>query len=361
MSKHPPVSYVDYLRIPEILSLQKRKSEEYGKPAHDEMLFIVVHQTYELWFKQILTELDSALEIFSHDRIDEGAMATAVARLKRIASIQRLLLEQVTVLETMTPLDFLEFRGYLYPASGFQSAQFREIENKLGLKRAARLDYNSKPYVAALSDDERAKIESVEAAPSFFDRLEAWLARTPFVDTQDFQFWHAYRGAVGRMFERDRETVETNPLLGPADRERNLKSIAAHEATFEALFDDAKFEASRAAGQWRFSHRAVRAALLIQLYRDQPILHMPHLLLTALQDIDENFTQWRYRHALMAHRMLGGKIGTGGSAGADYLRAATEKHRIYTDLFNLATFFIPRSELPPLPPAAKRQLGFRYE
>ena len=361
MAKHfPPISYNEYLKVPELVSLQSRRSAQFGRPAHDETLFIIVHQTYELWFKQILTELNSAIEIFRQPLIDESAMGSAVARLQRVVSVQRLLLEQITVLETMTPLDFLEFREFIYPASGFQSAQFREIENKLGLQRTERLDFNAQPYLAYVDPAERERLVESERTPSLFDLLESWLARTPFLESENFEFWAEYRRAVARMFDRDRGVVEGNPLLNAVERERNVAELSAHEKTFDALFDPVVYEQARAEGQWRFSHRAIRACLLIQLYRNQPILHLPHLLLTALQDIDEGFTQWRYRHALMAHRMLGAKIGTGGSSGASYLRAATEKHRIYLDLFSLATYLIPRSELPALPPEARKQLGFYH-
>src|SRR5215470_4039776 len=131
----PPVDYAEYLKLDRLLSSQEPKSAAYGRPAHDEMLFIVVHQAYELWFKQILHELDSVLALFRADSVDERSIGTAVSRLDRIVEIQKLLVDQLRVLETMTPLDFLDFRDMLVPASGFESVQFRLIENKLGLAR----------------------------------------------------------------------------------------------------------------------------------------------------------------------------------------------------------------------------------
>ncbi|MBY0384308.1 tryptophan 2,3-dioxygenase, partial [bacterium] len=98
----------------------------------------------------------------------------------------------------------------------------------------------------------------------------------------------------------------------------------------------------------------------VQLYRDEPLLQSPFHLITCLQDIDENFTQWRQRHAQMAHRMLGAKMGTGGSSGHKYLAAAADKHKVFTDLFNLSTFLIPKSQLPELPQDLKKKLGFQY-
>ncbi len=116
----------------------------------------------------------------------------------------------------------------------------------------------------------------------------------------------------------------------------------------------------RIAGNSRYSYKAMHAALLIQLHRDQPILQTPFRIIQALLDIDEAMTTWRYRHAMMAMRMLGQKIGTGGSSGHKYLSEATAKHKIFGDFFNLTTFFIPRSQVPPLPEEIARRMSFRY-
>ncbi len=355
---YPTIGYSEYLKIPELLQQQKLRSEEFGRPAHDEMLFIITHQTYELWFKQILTELDSVLSVFKAERIREIEMGRAVSRLQRITEIQKLLIQQVSVIETMTPLDFLDFRDMLYPASGFQSVQNRVIENKLGLKSDARLTYNSLPYHSFVSEDDRAKMVAAESEPSLFERVDAWLSRTPFLKTGGFDFWSHYRKAVENMFEEDRATVRTHAILKPEEKEKNLREIDAAQETFMALFDESKYEELRKEGHFRLTYRALHAALLIQLYRDQPIFNLPFQLLTALQDIDELMTTWRYRHSLMAHRMLGRKIGTGGSSGHQYLKSATDKHRIFGDFFNLATFLIPRSKLPALPEDVQAKLGF---
>ena len=147
--------YADYLQLGRILGAQSLESERHGRTAHDEMLFIIVHQAYELWFKQMLWDLDSVLDAFSGATVEEQDVGRAVSRLARIIAIERLMLEQVNVLETMTPLDFLEFRDDLIPASGFQSAQFRLIENKLGLRRADRPKDAGEPYTSRLRDADR--------------------------------------------------------------------------------------------------------------------------------------------------------------------------------------------------------------
>lgn len=360
MKPYPPVHYADYLKVNELLTLQNRRSEQFGHPAHDETLFIITHQTYELWFKQILTELDSVLAIFGHATINEEDMGTAVSRLRRITEIQKLLVQQITVMETMTPLDFLDFRDMLYPASGFQSTQNRMIENKLGLRPETRLSYNSAPYHAAVAQIEQKQMLASEQTPSLFELVDAWLARTPFLRAEGFDFWQEYRKTVDAMFSEDKETVASHAQLSPDEKVRNLKEIDTAHATFVALFDADKYEELRKTGAFRLSYSALHASLLIQLYRDQPVLNLPFQLITALQDIDELMTTWRYRHSLMAHRMLGRKIGTGGSSGADYLKMATDKHRIFNDFFNLATFLIPRSRRPVLPAKFREKLGFHY-
>lgn len=358
--KYPPVHYHDYLGIDQLLNSQHPKSIEYQKPAHDEMLFIITHQAYELWFKQVLFELDSVLAIFARDSIAETDMGLAAHRLNRIISILRLILGQIDVLETMRPLDFLEFREFLYPASGFQSLQFRLIETKLGLRTEDRLLYNQSPFFKSLKPEQQGAIESAMNAPSLFDLVDRWLARTPFLKDPHFNFWKSYQEAVNKMLNADIQTVRENPALPAASRERNIEMIEGTRKTFAALFDEKAYEELRSQGHFRLSYEGLHAALLIQLYRDQPILQIPFEILNALIDIDEVLTNWRYRHALMAHRMLGKKIGTGGSSGHHYLKDATDKHKIFSDFFNLSTYLIPRSQVPPLPTSLSAKMSFKY-
>jgi len=358
---HPPLYYADYLQLDRLLSSQLPKSVEYGKPAHDEMLFVIVHQAYELWFKQILHELDSIIEIFKQDYVEEKAVGIAVARLARITEIQKVIIEQLRILETMTPLDFLEFRDLLSPASGFQSYQFRFIENKLGLKPELRKMYDKTSYVSRLSLPHQESVRQIENEPSLFELIERWLERTPFLNFQGFDFWESYRAAVAKMLESDQQIVQSNSTLSAEEKEMQLLELTKTTESFTALFDEEKYRQLLQKGQRRLSSQATHAALLINLYRDEPILHLPFRLLTVLIDIDELFTTWRYRHALMVQRMIGAKIGTGGSSGYQYLRVTIESHKVFGDLFNLSTFLIPRSALPELPEDFVKNLGFYYE
>lgn len=353
--------YHSYLKLTQLLDCQKPKSAERGQPSHDELLFIIVHQAYELWFKQILSELDSVLNLFGQPKIREKDMGLIVARLERVTEIQKVLVDQINILETMTPLDFLDFRDLLVPASGFQSLQFRLIENKLGLKADARLSYNQSPYREHLPKDQIQQLVTCENEPSIFDRIEAWLERTPFLSLEEFDFWKSYREAVEKMFQREKQLISENEFLGPEDKKRNLEIVSQSEKTFCALFDEKQYAQLRESGFWRLSYNAIRAALFIQIYRDQPVLHLPFRLITALINIDELMTTWRHRHALMVRRMLGTKVGTGGSSGFQYLKDSADKHKIFNDFFQLTTFFIRRSDLPSLPEKVEKKLGFFYE
>jgi tryptophan 2,3-dioxygenase len=162
----PPLTYGTYLKVAELLALQECQSS----PAHhDEPLFIIIHQVYELWFKLVLHEIDSAVVQLGAD-----AVAEATRLLRRVVEVQRVLVAQVKVLETMRPQDFLGFRYHLNPASGFQSVQFREMEYALGLKDATIV-----PNLVC-SGDERARLEARLLAPSVQDAFDALLVRRGF-------------------------------------------------------------------------------------------------------------------------------------------------------------------------------------
>ena len=233
------LSYGTYLKVPELLRLQQGLSRE-----HDELLFIVAHQVYELWFKVVLFELEA-----TRDRIEANDLFFARHHLRRVHVIEKLLVEQIDVLETMSPQDFLAFRSKLAPASGFQSVQFREIEFLSGLKEPK--------YVARL-----------EATPEEMSRLRQRLEE-PSVDD-------AFRAIVKRR---------GSPTLVEIFRDRER---------YGDLFD----------------------------------------LCEALLDHDETFAHWRARHVLMVERQIGGKTGTGGSSGAQYLRTTLNK-RFYPELWDV--------------------------
>lgn len=357
--KYPAVHYHDYLKLDQILDAQYPKSDEYKKPAHDEMLFITVHQTYEIWFKQVLFELDSTLEIFQKNHISESELGICSARLERIVAILKQITGQIDVLETMTPLDFLDFRDMLYPASGFQSYQWRLMETKLGLRIEDRLAFNQAPFYKALSPSQQTEIMDVLNGPSLFDSVEKWLERTPFLQADNFNWWEEYKEAVNNMFGDDIQVVKENSRLTEEEKQKTIAGLEMALKSFDALFDEKVYDELRSQGLYRLSFKALHAAILIPLYRHQPILQTPYRILRALLDIDEAMTTWRSRHALMALRMLGQKIGTGGSSGHKYLSDAASKHKIFGDFFNLTTFFIPSSQVPALPESIADLMNFK--
>lgn len=359
--KYEPLYYGDYLQLDKILNAQTLKSEVNGNLAHDEMLFIVIHQAYELWFKQIIFEVDSIIKMMSEETVLDKDLSTIVHRLERVVEIQRILNAQLKVIETMTPLDFMDFRDYLVPASGFQSVQFRMLEIKLGLKKKSRLPIDAEFFSSRLNEEDRKLILDVEEKVSVLELLDKWLARMPFSKFKTYDFWSEYKIAVDKMLSSDKKIIETNGYMSDTERQRELANLDATKMSFSLILDSEKYNDLLDKGTVKLSQKAKLSAIFIKLYRDEPVLHLPHKILDLLIDVDEMFTAWRYQHSMMVHRMLGTKIGTGGSSGHDYLKRSAENNRVFLDLFNLSTFLIPKAHIPTLPSEVKRQLGFIYQ
>ncbi|MDR3717034.1 MAG: tryptophan 2,3-dioxygenase family protein [Puia sp.] len=337
------VHYSDYLHLDKILGAQNPLSKQH-QPAHDEMLFIVIHQAYELWFKQLLFELESVNGIMQQPSLNDNSpeLQTVVHRLSRCAEILKVLVHQIDILETMTPMDFLDFRDLLRPASGFQSRQFKLLEARLGLKYEHR--YGQSYYISQLRPEEIRAIRQAEADKSLLELVNGWLERMPFFDYQDSaDFWPAYRSIY---------------------RQSLAEAEKANLAFFDLVFDVKTDPGARKGEQKQtepvrsLSPAACRAALFIMLYRGYPILQLPFQLLNQLLEIDEQLSTWRYRHMSMVHRMIGMRIGTGGSTGKDYLHSALERHYIFKEVAALSSFLIERRRLPSLGPDMEKRLGF---
>jgi len=329
------IHYSEYLELKNLLNSQKLESESQNKAAHEEHLFIITHQAYELWFKQIIWEIDSILEALDSKNVEDQNMSVVVHRLSRINEIWRLLISQITVLETMTPLEFLEFRNLLYPASGFQSKQFRLIENKLGLKIEDRKLHSGCPYHQFLSESDKPEVLKTQTQKSIKFLVEQWLERTPYLKTSEYNFWTTYKESVDKMLGEELELIEKSSL-NDTEKENSRTSIKRSQDEFDDFMKKESFKPKN----WSFSFEALQAALFIQLYRHEPKLQLANRLIEELVKMDEHMTLWRTRHAQMAFRMLGEKVGTGGSSGAQYLKEATDSHRIFKDFFKLTTFFI---------------------
>jgi len=358
MSKLPWDQYHEYEGLDKILTAQKLRSAEAGNPVHDEMLFIVFHQIYELWFKQILFELDDIQQRFSSDVVDDRDMQPILCYLHRIVEIFQTLVRMIDVLETMPPQSFVDFRQYLGTGSGFQSWQFRIIELRLGLRRQDRIPVFHGEFDKDLRSESREAIRNAENSPSLYDQIDKWLSRTPFVNRDDYKFWEEYRKAVHKMFD-EKETYSRQGLKGEA-LEKELEAIKNGRHKFDSIFDEDKHTEAQKNGTWRMSLRALQAALFISIYSHEPILQGPSQLIKYLADIDELIARWRYRHALLVQRMVGMGAGTGGSSGYGYLMETLAKHRIYTDLFALSSYLIPSQSLPALPEHISRQMSYNY-
>jgi tryptophan 2,3-dioxygenase len=359
-SKYSSIHYNSYLQIDKITTAQNLRSDELGVHAHDEMLFIITHQVYELWFKQINFELRAIISDFSDRQVNEKNVGIAVSRLNRIIEIMKLLVQQISVMETMTPLDFLDFRNYLFPASGFQSFQFREMEVMLGLKAEKRTTYNNKPYTCVFAEQKKEALDGLEKSNSLFDLIEDWLERTPFLHFGDFDFVTEYRGAVKKMLDKEKAAIAESDILSDESKKMRLTMLGDTNTYFFNIMDESMHNDLIRDGKLALSYNATLAALFIHLYRDEPILHVPFQLLSKLVEIDDQLTTWRYRHAQMVMRMLGKKSGTGGSSGHEYLATTAARHHIFADFHNVSTLLIPRSELPQLPEEFRRNLGFYF-
>jgi tryptophan 2,3-dioxygenase len=257
------LTYSDYLRLDLLLSAQQPLSRH-----HDELLFIIQHQTSELWIRLLIHELDSACRNLAADR-----MNGALKDLARVKHIQRQLFEQWAVLETLTPSEYADFRDLLAQASGFQSLQYRILEFRLGNKTPEMLE------VFDHAPEDRARLREALEAPSLYDQVLRLLARRGFAIPPE-------------RAERDwAEPVEPDPRL-----------IEAFKAIYEAREPN-----------W-------------DVYE----------LCEELVDIEESFQLWRFRHLKTVERIIGGKKGTGGSSGTQFLRAALDL-RFFPELWDVRT------------------------
>jgi tryptophan 2,3-dioxygenase len=256
------LTYSDYLKLDELLDLQLPRSEG---PEHDELLFIIVHQVYELWFKQILHELDQLRRF-----LEDGETTRAQGTLARVLKIWKVLVAQLDVLETMTPLEFLSFRDRLESGSGLQSWQFRTLEFALGVKSRKAVER----YPAG--SEPRRILEERYRQPTVWDSFLAYLAGRGYE-------------VPASAAERDvTQRIEPNPELQP---------------------------------------------LLIEVYRNDPAVGA---VCERLVDLDEGVQEWRYHHVKMVERTIGLKRGTGGTAGAEYLRR-TLFQAVFPDLWEIRT------------------------
>jgi tryptophan 2,3-dioxygenase len=257
------VTYGGYLRLKELLACQRPQSDQ-----HDELLFVILHQTMELWMKQLIHEIGAAQR-----EVRAGELVPAYKHLARVSRIQAVMTQSWDILATMTPADYLNFRSLLGTSSGFQSAQFRVLEYKLGLKDSNYLNFQSE------GSDERALMERALAEPSLYDDVIAELAKAGFDIPKN-----VYKRAAGAPYQ----------------------ASAAVEAAWLAVYRDTQ--------------------------RYWPLYQLAEKLL----DLDDALISWRHKHVLTVERIIGRKRGTGGTEGVSYLQQ-TLSRRAFPEIWSLRT------------------------
>jgi len=339
-------TYGDYLNLHDLLSLQ---GDERGVSS-DEMHFIIVHQTFELWFKQIIRELSETRDILVQIPVPEDQIPNAVDHLSRTTEIFRLMASQWTVLETLTPQGFLVFRDGLGTASGFESFQMREFEALLGLEVEDRL-WGVDPISTFRKLAERGGDDDVEvlkrlearmSEESLYESLMRWIERTPIMGSAfgsdgDNVAVREYVGAHLEAHKRMGEEAlsragEVSDRDNGAVRER---ISAAHDSAISFLLPDGEVSRARA------------GLLFIESYRELPLLTWPRKLIDAFVELEEAMAKWRHDHARMVERIIGKRTGTGGTSGVDYLDS-TAKYRIFKDLWEIRTLLVKPQQRPEL-------------
>jgi tryptophan 2,3-dioxygenase len=355
-----PTPYWDYIRVEPLLALQAGAAASEAELANDEVMFIVVHQIDELWFKLALREMVTVRNLFARDPVPEQALAAAARGIRRMETIVHQLAGHFALMETMTTRDYLAFRDKLSGASGFQSAQMREIEILMGLPEAERVPLGPEgSYLTALREHdgtESPALRRVRARladrPSLRDAVLEWLYRTPIQGSTPSQpddtarvrafvesYLAAHEGAVTRGVALAREQSLSDTDIGRLE-ERAKREVASARAY--VLAEDAP-------EPQRERESRIRAALVfIESYRELPLLAWPREILDGLTSFEQAFVIFRQRHARMVERMIGRRTGTGGSAGVEYLDTTALKYRVFRELWAVRTLLVRASDLPPL-------------
>ena len=336
-------TYGGYLGLHELLALQR---DDEGI-SNDEMHFIVTHQTFELWFKQVIREVREIRDILATEHVPEAQIPKAVEHLGRVTEIFRLLANQWKVMETLTPQGFLAFRDGLGTASGFESYQMREMEILLGLEHTGRVSemdpLSHFRKLASRSEADAAALVRLEAAleeVTLASALTTWLSRTPIMGSfygseADDEVVEAYVDAHLAAYSSIGEAASARMEAQGVD------NIEAVKARFDAASQGAR-DFLKPDGD---VSRARAGLLFIESYRELPLLAWPRVLVDAVVELEESMVLFRTHHARMVERIIGRRVGTGGSSGVDYLDATT-KYRIFGDLWGVRTILL-KPELRP--------------
>jgi len=296
-------TYSEYLRLEELLKLQTGVEGETRNISNDELHFILVHQNFELWFKLVINELTCTRNILSSDYVEETKLPQAVHHMERVIETFKLMSQQWRVMETLEPQDFLNFRDELGTASGFESFQMREMESLMGSKWI-----------------DGKLVGKPETSNSLYDVTCDWLERTPI------------QGSV----------------YGSTSDEKNVDDfIADYLLAHKKLYPDTNKDAVNFFEEESSLRRRRAGLVFIESYRELPLLAWPRKLISTLIELEQSMILWRTSHARMVERMIGRRIGTGGSSGVDYLDMTT-KYRVFVDLWAVRSILIKKEALPEL-------------
>lgn len=355
---HPP-TYWDYLKVPDLLNLQGGLEGDTDALLNDELHFIIVHQVFELWFKLTIRELRLARDHLAAPHVPEQHIPHVVQHLRRVNTILRLCGQQFEVMETLTPQDFLAFRDKLIPASGFQSYQMRELEILMGLLEDQRVESGFGNPLEAIrrmgkgtptGEIAIGHLERAQSEDSLRRAMQNWLHRTPIQGSTPDQpgdadavlaFITEYLSAMGARAEVQREQLIASGVITAEFADEKFAKSAEQSRHF-LMAEDVAEESDRPRA------RRIRAAILfIESYRELPLLAWPRMLLDTIVETEAMLVIFRSRHARMVERVIGRRMGTGGSSGVDYLDKTTG-YRIFTDLWSVRTLLLPKEALPPM-------------
>ena len=294
-------TYSEYLRLEELLKLQDGMKGEKRKISSDELHFILVHQNFELWFKLVINELKCTRDILASDYVEETKLPQAVHHMDRVIEIFKLMSQQWRVMETLEPQDFLSFRDELGTASGFESVQMREMESLMGSKWI-----------------DGKLVGNIENGKSLYDVTCEWLERTPI---------------QGSVYNSKEDQIQVDEFI--------KEYLSAHKR----LYPDTNQEAVNFFNEDKSLRRRRAGLVFIESYRELPLLAWPRKLISTLIELEQSMILWRTSHARMVERMIGRRIGTGGSSGVDYLDMTT-KYRVFIDLWAVRSILIKKEALP---------------
>ena len=352
-------TYWDYLKLDKLLNLQNGLDKNESQLLPDELHFIIVHQIFELWFKLILSELRLVRDALLNPESPEIPIPGVLRRLDRINRTLSSAAQQWEVMETISPQEFLAFRDKLFPASGFQSFQFPEMEILLGLEEAPLAttgNTRSLDHIRLMSTQSEAgahawsRIANVRRERTLRSALYEWLERWPIPRlsgqsaanaTEVDHFLESYLGAIRTYYAAQERQLMQAPDASRADLEARFAASYRDAEDFLLARDSPEPDRQRV--------RRIRAGILyIETYDHHSALNWARMVIASILDLESALLLWRTRHARVAERVIGRRVGTGGGS-VSYLDQ-TLGLRVFTDFWAARTHVLPQHFAPSIEP-----------